>query len=426
MKAKIILLITIVFSFIISCEDNTVVFNPHSDTLYKKSKFSTLAGQFDYIWHGLDNSYVFWYKDTTDWDNIRKVYLPKFEELDKKGKRGEEIYDSDIRMLMKKAFSSLLDHHLTVYMSNPYGGTRYVIEETNAISSVDYTDDYYRSNLFANYNIGNKKAMTFKDNGLTLNAYSCVLNNYIPLLHAAHYYITDSIFCQNNPTYLDIVNNFFDNIKTLSSLNKLKGIIIDNRFNLGGAMSDEFLFIQTFSSTNVEVARYRTKYGLGRLDYSPWMPMVVKHDENKYIDIQDVPIVILQDRYSASVGELVGYALSLLPNTYILGDYGHGALSPLVDHSFDFFHSGSFNADSIDYYLENYGNVAGVKTATACFEIINKRTGKYEQLEGIGIEPDEIIQLNKKRFMNGQGDNQIDAAIEYINKKTRNYIFTQP
>ncbi len=114
----------------------------------------------------------------------------------------------------------------------------------------------------------------------------------------------------------------------------------------------------------------------------------------------------------------MGHALSFLSITYIIGEKSYGALnSVFMDSSeyFPLFHSGSFNVDSV---AENR-LIAAVQTAFVCEEQKNKKTGKYEQLEGIGFEPDEYVELNVQDFEAGTGDNQLEAALNYIRKKNQ-------
>lgn len=436
MKTIITLMAGLCMICLTACEDATEVFNPDTDSAYKQEQFTTLAGQFDYIWTGLNNSYLFWYADSTDWDAVRDEYLPQFQELDELGKKGLEVEDIIIEWLMYKIASKLLDKHLTIYMSNPYRNDGTILSAMGVdLSSVIENgywriiagDSYYKDNLIQNYQISHMEKMQYNLGGTSHNVYSCVVDGSIPLLHISNFFITDPDFCVQNPEYLLVIERFFDNVRTLGSQNKLKGIVIDNRFNSGGRLSDLELFVQTFSSNPMEIFRDRTKTGLGKYDYSPWMPYKVTPNPEKFIDIHNAPIVVLQDMYSASAGEIVGHALSLLPNTYIIGERTQGAHGALLEGNatvngvttslYDFFRSGSFNVDSLNYCIKKYGGAAAVRTATVCSELKNRHTGKYELLEGKGIEPDEYVKFDEARFLLKAGDNQLEAALNYIRKK---------
>lgn len=399
-----------------ACEELTEVFNPYTDTEYKKQQFSTLAGQFDYIWTGLNNSYVFWYADATDWDTVREHYMPEFEALDELGNKGVEVKDGIIDSLLTEIAAPLRDRHLELFMSNPYSEKPSPIGSISGQSALLMRDDswllltgnlLYKLNLL-NYNYSDLK--NYSAGNFTV--YSCVINDSIPLLHMPNYHITNADFCRENEEYLPVVNSFFDNIRTLSSQGRLNGIIIDNRINGGGNATDIELFFQTFSSKPLVISRQRTKNGLGKRDYTRWVPYIINPDKNKYIDIHGAPIVILQNFFSMSAGEVMGHALSFLPNTHIIGERTYGANGMLNDKDCAF--TGPINYDSIDYYIEHYGAGAAVKTAFICIEMKNKHSGEFEQLEGIGISPDEYVQLDDSLLISCKGDNQLDAAIKYI------------
>lgn len=421
MKRFLIITASICMLCLTACEETTFVPNPQSDYEYKQKQFSTLAGQFDYIWTGLNNSYLFWDVDTTDWDAVRDEYLPKFQELDELGMKGEDVTPRMIE-LISKIDSMLLDRHSIIWMTNPYA-TDYkfyqtsklqMIYDSSEIKSLRLGDCYAMINLFYNHEISNKGEIYY---GNSLLAYSCVVDNSIPILHIGQYSMTDEAFIKDHPDYSTVVNNFFDNVRTLSLQGSLKGIVIDNRFNPGGVLTDLTELVQTFSDKQIEPFRQKSKVGLGKFDYSCWVPFVVEPDSKKYIDIHNVPIVVLQNKFSRSAGELVGHALSFLPNTYVIGEKSYGAHSPIADYVFPIFHSGSFNTDSVESYKAEKRLFAAVQTAIVCAEQKNKKTGKYEQLEGIGFEPDEYVELNISDFEAGTGDNQLEAALNYIRNK---------
>lgn len=428
MKRILIITATICMLCLTACEETTFVPDPQFDYEYKQKQFSTLAGQFDYIWTGLNNSYLFWDVDTTDWDAVRDEYLPKFQELDELGKKGEDVTPRMIE-LISKVDSMLLDRHSIIWMTNPYA-TNYQVYQTSKINMIyDWSEKiilfsgscFAEVNLQNNHEISDKKRTCFIS-GFSKIAYSCVIDNSIPILHIGNYHMTDDGFIKENPEFLEVVNNFFDNVRTLSLQGSLKGIVIDNRFNTGGAFTDLTELVQTFSDKQIVPFRQKSKVGLGKFDYSAWHPYIIEPDSKKFIDIHNVPIVVLQNKFSISAGELVGHALSFMPNTYVIGEKSYGALSPVntnTDYVFSMFHSGSFNTDSIESYKAEKRLFAAVQTALVCAEQKNKTTGEYEQLEGIGFEPDEYVELNISDFEAGTGDNQLEAALNYIRKMNK-------
>ncbi|MGN0906730.1 MAG: S41 family peptidase [Bullifex sp.] len=85
-------------------------FNPKAPFEYADD--GTWEGIFSGFWHGMNENYVFWDVDDTDWDEVYKTYLPLFQDL------GE--YDSDDEKNEKAAryfydiVTGLSDGHLSV------------------------------------------------------------------------------------------------------------------------------------------------------------------------------------------------------------------------------------------------------------------------------------------------------------------------
>ena len=58
----------------------------------------SLTEQFDAIWHGINQNYVFWEADPTDWDAVYSQYRPRFVELDKQ----EAVPTADLQKLYEE------------------------------------------------------------------------------------------------------------------------------------------------------------------------------------------------------------------------------------------------------------------------------------------------------------------------------------
>ena len=76
-----------------ACRDEAPeLMNPNERQL-----LNTPSQVFESFWHGMNNSYVFWDIDPTDWDKVYDDYLPRFRELDKletvKTETLQELYD---------------------------------------------------------------------------------------------------------------------------------------------------------------------------------------------------------------------------------------------------------------------------------------------------------------------------------------------
>lgn len=75
---------------------------------------NTLTEQFDIIWSGINQNYVFWEVDPTDWDAVYTQYRPRFEELDKK----DTVPTADLQKLYEEVCGTLIDHHMGIKVKN--------------------------------------------------------------------------------------------------------------------------------------------------------------------------------------------------------------------------------------------------------------------------------------------------------------------
>ena len=79
--------------------------------------------QFETIWQGMDQGYVFWDKDTVDWDARYDQYRPIFEAFDARPANNPVTYN-EYWEAYTGLFSGLLDHHLTGRFYSPKGVPR--------------------------------------------------------------------------------------------------------------------------------------------------------------------------------------------------------------------------------------------------------------------------------------------------------------
>ena len=104
---KLIIFIMLSALLLSACSNE---FNPKAP--YEYADDGTWEGIFSGFWHGMNENYVFWDVDDTDWDEVYKTYLPLFQELGK--------YDNDDDKNEKAAryfydiVTGLSDGHLPV------------------------------------------------------------------------------------------------------------------------------------------------------------------------------------------------------------------------------------------------------------------------------------------------------------------------
>jgi hypothetical protein len=190
-----------------------------------------------------------------------------------------------------------------------------------------------------------------------------------------------------------------------------KGIIFDLRGNTGGTITDIPYFLNNLLEEDIHFAYTRGKKGEGRLNYTPWTPLIIKaaDTEERITQAGKIPIVALVNDYSLSCGEIMPLAIKSMPNGYLIGTQTYGATGPRIgDISPAAFKSGSFTVEWDGGSLEVVQ--AGLQT----------RGLHFENYEGIGIVPDEVVPFSWKVFTNnsaydaGGRDAQLEAAITHI------------
>lgn len=149
---------------------------------------------------------------------------------------------------------------------------------------------------------------------------------------------------QNN-TRQDIINH-------LSGIeNQIQGVVLDLRNNPGGVLDAAVEVASLFMRKQV-VTQVKNRNGIERVLETQGSPV-----------LESVPVVILQNRYSASAAEVLASALQTHERALIVGEtsYGKGSVQSVVP----------------------IGNNQGIKLTTAYY-----LTPKGEMIDKIGVKPD--------------------------------------
>lgn len=421
-----------------SCRKGTTIIYDPEDGYYKDGMFYTLAGQWQYIWRVMDNSYVFWDIDRTDWDALYDKYLQEFKTLDRQLDSLDAAYSSGTLSVLDYAemmstkmktvtdsmlsrdLESLTDQHFKAAFYNRHECTRYAVQpslsrlkrrsdyhpsltnrqacsEDGSYTGTDYVFDAIKSV----YGVTPRYAL---DESEGRWAYSCSPADGIFYLRLSGYYISN----KDDAEFADtLLSDFFNNVAAAAADGTLKGIILDNRGNPGGYGNDFSIFPGKFIHESVVIEKQKTKNGLGRFDYSPWSNLEVKPSDET-TDIGNAPFVILQDMHSASMGELTGYACTLgIPSAVIIGERSTGATGMLIPDYPDLFHAGAAN-------YNNKGDEPYVYTSTFSSKLYIRSDKEWRSIEGIGIEPDIYCPLDYAGLAAGGRDTQLDRAVKYI------------
>lgn len=404
MKHYKILLVLLVSTLFFSCrKENPAVFNPQDE-----SEFTSWDDVFESFWNGMNYSYAFWDVDPTDWDAVYREYKPRFQNLEFNNSQDS----TTVKELFIEMTDNLIDHHfaISLYKSDKQVWSRNMPGYNEVIKRKYYHEPFSEEMLLNTININRKKGR-IKDfhygYSQSIDIYSYDIDNGIVYLRLSHFNLLENLE-GDNPYIRKTLQNFFSLIESVPDL---KGIIIDTRGNRGGALADMYSLLCPLISKATTFGYTRTKNGMGRLDYTPWSPMILypiemtdddsteieKDSPNVKRNLENIPIVALADVNSVSMGEITPMAICALPNGCLIGERTFGAHGPL---------NGNFN----DSYAGAFENSAfQARTSTSLTKNLDGNI-----YEGIGLTPDIEALYNETEFLNGN-DTQLERAIQYIN-----------
>ena len=418
-KISIIILAAIALAFS-SCR-KTPDYVPYIGETSKLA-YRTYAEQFDVLWNNINTGYVFWDVDSTDWDAVYEKYMPQFEALDMRIESGNGVATKELQVLYDEIMGGLIDHHMSIQIKNLYGGGNNIISVNPANNEIKTRDYYLKGSydLYDEINQFNKKLASNSNSAykVSYGGYEKVSTDdgqivicyilfelpdgrLVPYLWQNGYKMSLIMSGVNNSSssYYKAAQliDKWKNAALKTPKNKLAGVILDNRCNNGGSLSDLNHVISPFIKKDLVVMSTRYKEGPGRLEHSVWAPVTIKAStENRDLASENIPYVVLSNIYSISMGEITTYSISQLPTGYVIGERTYGATGPLLSNAIDFTYGGPFgDIEDEQHYVY-----------TSTYEI---KTHEGFVPEGVGFTPDKEV-LTRDAGVKGQ----LDAALEYI------------
>ena len=403
-----------------SCRDN-------GDELLDPNKHPdpyTLTGQFEAIWQGINQNYVFWEIDPVDWDDVYVKYHPLFEELDKQ----ESVKTEDLQTLYEEICGQLIDNHMVVKLVNQKASK----DETNREVAVrpgvlklkkrEINDkgitlevlQASRDKMKEAGRVTHEAEFVNEDSNANLrHMLTYVIDEDILYLRPSDFYViaylTDSDAYKVYDTYM----------RQLLFNNQIKGVVIDLRNNGGGMLWDMFTILGPLLKEPCHVLDSKTKMGTGRLDYGEWTPFIAEVMTKRKIadmmkweeelpetaSIGDRPLVVLVNRFSASMSEMTALGAKNLSYATVIGELTYGATGPLTP----------------DTHLSFSGQFGDTNLTMVPYSVITStwmtRTTDGTFIEGYGVTPDITIQLDYDKLANQQIDNQLECAINLLHDK---------
>lgn len=385
--------------------------------------YNTYAEQFDVLWNNINTGYVFWDVDETDWDDVYERLMPQFEALDLRAKEGKEVKNSELKALYEEAMGGLIDHHMSIQVKNFYSYSwDNVISINPSNNEIKKRDYYWKDNGALSNDISqfNQKLVANSIQGYKIidggyekintddmHVSVCYIlfqlpdGRYVPYLWQSGYKMSlimtglNNIYSSYNKA-AQLIEKWM-NVGLKMNKKDLAGVILDNRCNSGGYLSDLNYVVSPFIKKDLEVMSTRYKEGPGRLEHSVWSPVTIKpSSENRDLASEDIPYVVLSNIYSISMGEITTYNISQLPTGYVIGERTYGATGPLLSDAIDLTYGGPFG----DIERERH------YVYTSTYEI---KTHEGFVPEGKGFTPNKEV-LTRDAGVKGQ----LDAALEYI------------
>ena len=403
MSLRRTLLLVLTFAALCSCRKEPLdIVNPDRHYCY------TYTSMFETVWTGIDQGYLFWERETVDWDSVHDALLPVFESFDANG----GATDAELTDAYQSMVHGLLDHHMYVQVKNIKTGNpvyadpswdevpyrdyyhgNFFNQQTALLSTMDGVSEYKEGNsdypcFFAMFPGNNGKKIAY------LRFRSFYVGNVVDLVRRGA--LSNDAIAPYRAFY---GTNAIDGVTNGRAGNDMvEAVIIDVRGNNGGNLSDLQPLICSLTPTVSNLGYSRIKEGLGRLDYSAWTPFVIQAHPN-HID-GSKKVVVLADCNSASCAEITAMLAQTFPHGTFIGERTYGATCPLMPGNHDILYSGVFgNYSELGYYVY-----------TSNFDVVDN---DYRSLEGVGVTPDIECLFDYSALMAGH-DNQLERALQFI------------
>lgn len=391
---------------------------------------SSLEEQFKAIWTAMNCNYPIWdYEEQQglNWDKVYDDFLPRFKELDRKYSLQKPVPDSLVYELYDSIFAPLHDGHLYMCLKNIH--TEKKIQ--HKVFSQQYIRNWKDGNLdlcipTLKYYNSKGDLVEFIQEGYYIFAQ---FKGGIAYFRLPEFNLIQTFKERNHNKSKDKIyqlwESWFNCIQNLQSTNSLNGIIIDLRTNDGGNELDYQYVLGALHNGNSDNGRahkfgyHREKSGIGRLDFFKPVPWFLPIYGKEHV-VVEAPIVVLVNGHTHSMAEITSLSAKQLKNGYVIGTKTFGAFSPSSeitdsnDSNVKTYYAGDVGDPSLadEEEKDSYFAPFFIKIPSFAFLSLEKQV-----LEGIGVEPDEIVHLDQNEHSKSGKDNQLDRALEYIRTK---------
>jgi carboxyl-terminal processing protease len=369
------------------------------------------AEVFKIFWNGMNSNYLFWDKETVNWDSIYRAYKPKFDTLDM-----QPYTDTSVNRCFQYMADMTKDLKDGQYALQFWTGGDVYFENKLYKSYISFIPKMFRTqqvrealpDTLFDYIIQNNYLKNF-DYGVyrnpnTMEAFQIITGRLKKGSRDVLYTSLNTFAIKEGYDYnystrptRPVIKNLFDNIRKSSC----DALIIDLRNNRGGNMEDIDFLTGQFTSKPVLFGYARYKSGTGRLDYTPQLPMTITPQEGAKDFTK--PIILLTDIYSSALCESVILAFKALPEARVsvIGEHTYGTAGFILGD--DIANGGSFRV----------GGFASVRMSNTA---VQDKKGNFNFS---GINPDVEVKYNAssmQQMLRSGVDIQLEKAIQFINQ----------
>jgi len=340
----------------------------------------------------MNENYLYWDIDTTNWDAVYLRYKPLFSKLNINNTNDEQTSLG----YFKEMTYGLTDGHFQLFFS------RGILQNTSFYPAFQRKQGRPDFHLPFNYSAIDTQyfdkgyltaydSLTHPDQA-PLKVTFATIHQDILFFSCSGFYLSDAYQSSNGNGVTPVLDSFFSELAGKGQ--NIKGLILDVRNNFGGNLSDLNFLVGRLIDKPLNFGYSRYKSGTGRLDLTPWIGADVS-PQKQGIDVA-CPIIVLADAFTVSMGEMTTMAIAALPNGIVVGETSWGATGPLASN--DLFNKGEL---TIPGFMTVY-------MSSAAFKYIDNKT-----YEGMGFPPDFPVPFDIQAVSSGK-DLPMEKAIQLI------------
>lgn len=345
---------------------------------------------FDQFWSGMSSKYVYWYKDSLEWNRIYFEYSNKFSKLDHSNSN-DRVLAIDY---FQKIISPLIDGHFYLeFHEKELSGLRLYpkrayLKRTNAhLLNYQYFSGnyYYAKNIESDIDQSAQVLIGSIDD----NLYYVGINNFN---------IGRTLTSNINSKFKLTCKKLIDDL-TSGTVNTKK-LILDLRDNSGGDLADLNVIMPLLLERSLVIGSTRSKSSKDPFSYTPWIKTTINPSP---VRTKSAPehIAVLVNKNTSSLAEIFAISLSGLSNTNIIGEKTAGITGIQGDPKI--FLSGSFD-------IPNF--------MTVNMTSLDYRSADNSNYEGVGLQPKTLIRIDTSDTVSNS-DPYLEAAIKFLHEVKR-------